>query len=64
MVFFILGQETSAKEAKKNMTLTEAIDIPGTNSPVINESWLEQLPGKTQPRCHRQQNSSVAGNLT
>lgn len=28
MVFFTLGQETSAKEAKENVTLAEAIGIP------------------------------------
>lgn len=64
MVFFTLGQETSAKEAKENMILTETIDIPRTNSPVIDEPWLGQLPCKTQPNCHKQRNSSVAGHLT
>lgn len=64
MVFSMLGQATSAKETKENMTITEAIHSPLTNGPVINVSWPGQLPSKTQPHCHRQWNTFVAGNLT
>lgn len=48
-VFFTLGQEALASEAKENMTVREAVHIVIENSPVIDK--YKPVPAFCSPHC-------------